>query len=61
MGDYCWMLYRDDANHPYKRKSYAKQFKFFSLELVLIAVLSGTVPRLKANIFHMCYSEKYFC
>ena len=36
-------------------------FKFFSLELVLIAVLSGTVPRLKANIFHMCYSEKYFC
>ena len=21
MGDYCWMLYRDDANHPYKRKS----------------------------------------
>ena len=26
MGDYCWMLYRDDANHPYKRKSYVKHF-----------------------------------
>ena len=26
MGDYCWMLYCDDANHPYKRKSYVKHF-----------------------------------
>ena len=26
MGDYCWMLYCDDANHPYKRKSYFKHF-----------------------------------
>ena len=29
MGDYCWMLYRDDANHPYKRKSYVKHFRVF--------------------------------
>ena len=27
MGDYCWMLYRDDPSHVYKRKSYAKHFK----------------------------------
>ena len=26
MGDDCWMLYCDDANHPYKQKSYVKQF-----------------------------------
>ena len=26
MGDYCWMLYRDDANHPNKWKSYVKHF-----------------------------------
>ena len=26
MGDYCWMLYRDDANYPYKPKSYFKHF-----------------------------------
>ena len=29
MGDYCWMLYRDDANYPYKRKSYFKHFYVF--------------------------------
>ena len=29
MGDYCWMLYRDDANYPYKRKSYFKHFQVF--------------------------------
>ena len=29
MGDDCWMLYCDDANHPYKRKSYVKHFKVF--------------------------------
>ena len=26
MGDDYWMLYCDDANHPYKRKSYVKHF-----------------------------------
>ena len=26
MGNFCWMLYRDDVNHPYKRKSYVKHF-----------------------------------
>ena len=26
MVDYCWMLHRDDANYPYKRKSYFKHF-----------------------------------
>ena len=26
MSDYCWMLYRDDANYPYKRKSYFQHF-----------------------------------
>ena len=26
MSDYCWMLYCDDANYPYKRKSYFKHF-----------------------------------
>ena len=26
MGDYCWMLYRDNANYPYKPKSYFKHF-----------------------------------
>ena len=31
MGDYCWMLYLDDANHPYKRKSYVKHFKVFHI------------------------------
>ena len=27
MKDYCWMLYRDDFSHVYKRKTYAKYFK----------------------------------
>ena len=26
MGYYCWMSYRDDANHSYKWKPYAKHF-----------------------------------
>ena len=26
-GCFCWMLYRDDATHAYKRKSYANIFK----------------------------------
>ena len=26
MGDDCWMLYCDDANHPYKPKSHIKHF-----------------------------------
>ena len=26
MGDDCWMLHCDDANHPYKPKSYIKHF-----------------------------------
>ena len=42
MGDYCWMLYHDDTNHPHKQKSLSYIFKFSSFELVLIAVLSGT-------------------
>ena len=29
IGDYCWMLRRDDATYPYKRKSYFKHFKVF--------------------------------
>ena len=26
MGDYCWMLYRDDQSRSYKRNSYSKHF-----------------------------------
>ena len=26
MGDYCWMLYRDEPNQLYKRKSYTVHF-----------------------------------
>ena len=26
MGDYCWMLYRDDQSHSYKQNSYSKHF-----------------------------------
>ena len=26
MGDYCWMLYRDDQSHSYKHNSYSKHF-----------------------------------
>ena len=26
MGDYCWMLYRDDANHPYKTEIICQTF-----------------------------------
>ena len=47
MGDFCWMLYRDDPTHAYKRKSSAKHFKIFILELVLITVLSGA--QVKSN------------
>ena len=26
ISDYCWMLYRDDPTHTYKRKLYVKHF-----------------------------------
>ena len=29
MGDDCWVLYCDDANHPYKQKSYVQHLKVF--------------------------------
>ena len=59
MGDYCWMLYGDDANHPYKRKSYVKHkiFEVFLFHLVLIAVLSGT--QIESKHFPETFSEKH--
>ena len=58
MGDFCWLLYRDDPTHAHKRKSDDEHFLIFVLEVVLIAILSSV--QVESNHFAMLFLNILF-